>query len=108
MKHGICVILWFSLSQAVWSRCFPVYAEVGRLLSESAVGQVKMVKVYFGLPLLDRERVTQKEQGGGALMDIGIYCLQFALMVFKGERPESIHATGVLLPSGTTHSGYHI
>ncbi|XP_016374040.1 trans-1,2-dihydrobenzene-1,2-diol dehydrogenase-like [Sinocyclocheilus rhinocerous] len=91
------------LMEAVWSRCFPVYAEVGRLLSESAVGQVKMVKVYFGLPLLDRERATQKEQGGGALMDIGIYCLQFALMVFKGERPESIHATGVLLPSGTVN-----
>uniref|UniRef100_A0A8C1JUT2 Trans-1,2-dihydrobenzene-1,2-diol dehydrogenase n=1 Tax=Cyprinus carpio TaxID=7962 RepID=A0A8C1JUT2_CYPCA len=89
------------LMEAVWSRCFPVYAEVGRLLSESAVGEVKMVKAYFGLSLLDRERITQKEQGGGGLMLIGMYCLQFALMVFKGERPESIHATGVLLPSGT-------
>ncbi|KTF78134.1 hypothetical protein cypCar_00049240, partial [Cyprinus carpio] len=87
------------LMEAVWSRCFPVYAEVGRLLSESAVGEVKMVKAYFGLSLLDRERITQKEQGGGGLMLIGMYCLQFALMVFKGERPESIHATGVLLPS---------
>uniref|UniRef100_A0A8C1QGF9 Trans-1,2-dihydrobenzene-1,2-diol dehydrogenase n=1 Tax=Cyprinus carpio TaxID=7962 RepID=A0A8C1QGF9_CYPCA len=91
------------LMEAVWSRCFPVYAEVGRLLSESAVGEVKMVKAYFGLSLLDRERITQKEQGGGGLMLIGMYCLQFALMVFKGERPESIHATGVLLPSGTVN-----
>ncbi|XP_073706768.1 trans-1,2-dihydrobenzene-1,2-diol dehydrogenase-like [Garra rufa] len=92
------------LMEAVWSRCFPVYAEVGRLLSEKTIGDVKMVMVYFGLPLLDRERTTQREQGGGALMDIGIYCLQFALMVFKGERPESIHATGVLLPSGVDES----
>uniref|UniRef100_A0A8C1YSH1 Trans-1,2-dihydrobenzene-1,2-diol dehydrogenase n=1 Tax=Cyprinus carpio TaxID=7962 RepID=A0A8C1YSH1_CYPCA len=92
------------LMEAVWSRCFPVYAEVGRLLSESAVGEVKMVKAYFGLSLLDRERITQKEQGGGGLMLIGMYCLQFALMVFKGERPESIHATGVLLPSGVDES----
>lgn len=62
-----------------------------------------MVQVYFGLPLLDRARSTQRDQGGGALLDIGIYCLQFALMVFKGEKPQSIHATGVLLPSGTDH-----
>ncbi|XP_051953679.1 dihydrodiol dehydrogenase, tandem duplicate 1 [Xyrauchen texanus] len=91
------------LMEAVWSRCFPVYAEVGRLLSESAIGEVKMVKAYFGLPLLDRIRTTQRE-GGGSLLDIGIYCLQFALMVFKGERPESIHATGVRLPSGVDES----
>ncbi|XP_024296524.1 trans-1,2-dihydrobenzene-1,2-diol dehydrogenase-like [Oncorhynchus tshawytscha] len=31
---------------------------------------------------------------------IGVYNLQFVLMVFNGERPESIHATGVLLNSG--------
>ncbi|XP_043093466.1 dihydrodiol dehydrogenase, tandem duplicate 1 [Puntigrus tetrazona] len=92
------------LMEAVWTRCFPVYAELGRLLSEDAVGSVKMVKAYFGLPLLDRALTTEKEQGGGALMNIGIYCLQFALMVFRGERPESIHATGVLLPSGVDES----
>ncbi|XP_067245575.1 dihydrodiol dehydrogenase, tandem duplicate 1 [Chanodichthys erythropterus] len=92
------------LMEAVWSRCFPVYAEVGRLLSENTIGEVKMVKVYFGLPLMDRTRTTDREQGGGALLDIGIYTLQFALMVFKGERPESIHATAVLLPSGADQS----
>ncbi|CAM4584475.1 unnamed protein product [Leuciscus chuanchicus] len=92
------------LMEAVWSRCFPVYAEVGRLLSENTIGEVKMVQVYFGLPLLDRTRTTQRDQGGGALMDIGIYCLQFALMVFKGEKPQSIHATGVLLSSGVDES----
>lgn len=83
-----------------------MYAEVGRLLSENTIGEVKMVKVYFGLPLMDRTRTTDREMGGGALMDIGIYSLQFALMVFKGERPESIHATGVLLPSGTEIRSY--
>ncbi|XP_052387921.1 trans-1,2-dihydrobenzene-1,2-diol dehydrogenase [Carassius gibelio] len=92
------------LMEAVWSRCFPVYAEVDRLLSENTVGEVKVVRVCFGLPLLHRERTSQKEQGGGALINIGIYCLQFALMVFKRERPESIHATGVLLPSGVDES----
>ncbi|KAK2894390.1 hypothetical protein QQF64_012782 [Cirrhinus molitorella] len=90
------------LMEAVWSRCFPAYAEVRRLLSEKTIGDVRMVKVYFGLPLLDRERTTQK--GGGSLMDIGVYCVQFALMAFNGERPQSIHTTAALLPSGVDES----
>lgn len=87
-------------SQAIWSRCFPVYAEVRRLLAEEAVGEVKLVKAYFGSPQLHIPRSVRKELGGGALLDIGVYCLQFVLMVFDGERPASIQATGALLDSG--------
>lgn len=87
-------------SKAIWSRCFPAYAEVRRLLAEEAVGEVKLVKAYFGSPQLHIPRSVRKELGGGALLDIGVYCLQFVLMVFDGERPASIQATGVLLDSG--------
>lgn len=86
--------------QAIWSRCFPVHTEVRRLLAEEVVGEVKLVKAYFGSPQLHIPRSVEKELGGGALLDIGVYCLQFVLMVFHGERPESIQATGVLLDSG--------
>lgn len=61
---------------------------------------MKLVKAYFGSPQLDVPRSVKKELGGGALLDIGVYCLQFVLMVFNGERPESVHATGTLLDSG--------
>ncbi|XP_029904037.1 trans-1,2-dihydrobenzene-1,2-diol dehydrogenase-like [Myripristis murdjan] len=92
------------LMEAIWSRCFPVHAEVRRLLAEEAVGEVKLVKAYFGSPQLHIPRSVKKELGGGALLDIGVYCLQFVLMVFNGERPESIQATGVLLDSGVDES----
>jgi len=76
---------------------------VRRLLaSGTAVGEVKLVKAYFGSPQLHIPRSVERELGGGALLDIGVYCLQFVLMVFDGERPESIQATGVLLDSGWT------
>ncbi|XP_059213831.1 trans-1,2-dihydrobenzene-1,2-diol dehydrogenase-like [Centropristis striata] len=92
------------LMEAIWSRCFPVHAEVRRLLAEEAVGEVKLVKAYFGSPQLHIPRSVEKGLGGGALLDIGVYCLQFVLMVFNGERPESIQATGVLLDSGVDES----
>ncbi|KAM6943517.1 LOW QUALITY PROTEIN: dihydrodiol dehydrogenase, tandem duplicate 1 [Xenentodon cancila] len=85
--------------QAIWSRCVPVVAEVRMLLPEEAVGEVKPVKTYFGSPQLHFPRSVKKELGGGALLDI-VYCRQFVLMVFNGERPESIQAKGVLLYSG--------
>lgn len=77
-----------------------MHAEVRKLLAEETVGEVKLVKAYFGSPQLHIPRSVEKELGGGALLDIGVYCLQFVLMVFNGERPESIQATGVLLDSG--------
>ncbi|XP_058485899.1 trans-1,2-dihydrobenzene-1,2-diol dehydrogenase-like [Solea solea] len=92
------------LMEAIWSRCFPVHAEVRRLLGEEAVGEVKLVKADFGSPQLHIPRSVKKELGGGALLDIGVYCLQFVLMAFNGERPESIQATGVLLDSGVDES----
>ncbi|KAM7014702.1 dihydrodiol dehydrogenase, tandem duplicate 1 [Tautogolabrus adspersus] len=92
------------LMEAIWSRCFPLHGEVRRLLAEEAVGEVKLVKAYFGSPQLHIPRSVQKELGGGGLLDIGVYCLQFVLMVFNGERPESIQATGVLLDSGVDES----
>lgn len=94
-------------SQAIWSRCFPVHAEVRRLLAANTLGDVKLVKAYFGSPQLHIPRSVEKELGGGALLDIGVYCLQFVLMVFSGERPESIQATGVLLDSGMIQHTAH-
>ncbi|KAA0715283.1 Trans-1,2-dihydrobenzene-1,2-diol dehydrogenase [Triplophysa tibetana] len=88
------------LMEAVWTRFFPASLEISRLLSESAVGEVKMVRVDFGVPILQTPRAVQKDLGGGALLDIGIYCVQFVLMVYNGEKPLCVQATGVCLDTG--------
>uniref|UniRef100_A0A669EH97 Trans-1,2-dihydrobenzene-1,2-diol dehydrogenase n=2 Tax=Oreochromis niloticus TaxID=8128 RepID=A0A669EH97_ORENI len=84
------------LMEAVWTRFFPVSVEIRRLLAEGELGEVKMVRSEFGVPLMHVPRAVQKELGGGALLDIGIYCLQFISMVYNGEKPESIQASGVV------------
>lgn len=86
--------------QAVWTRFFPVSMEISRLLGQEAVGEVKLVRADFGASLKDIPRSVEKELGGGALLDIGIYCLQFVLMVYDGEKPESVQAAGVCLDTG--------
>lgn len=88
------------LMEAIWTRFFPVSHEVRRLLDQGDVGDVKLVRADLGAPLTHIPRLAEKELGGGALLDLGIYCLQFVFMVFNGERPESIQATGHCIDTG--------
>ncbi|KAM6943518.1 trans-1,2-dihydrobenzene-1,2-diol dehydrogenase [Xenentodon cancila] len=88
------------LMEAVWTRFFPAFVEIRRLLADGEVGEVKMVRSEFGIPVMHVPRLVQKELGGGALLSIGMYCLQLVCMVYKGEKPESIQTTGVCLETG--------
>lgn len=45
-----------------------------------------------------------KELGGGTILDLGIYCLQFACLVYNNEMPESIKASGFLNEEGVDMS----
>lgn len=86
--------------KAVWTRFFPASVEIRRLLAQGEVGEVKLVRSEFGLPVNHVARSVQRDLGGGAMLDLGIYCLQFICMVFNREKPECIQATGVCLETG--------
>ncbi|XP_041851526.1 trans-1,2-dihydrobenzene-1,2-diol dehydrogenase-like [Melanotaenia boesemani] len=88
------------LMEAVWTRFFPVSVEIRRLLVQGELGEVKLVRSDFGVPVTHVPRLVEKELGGGALLSIGMYCLQLVFMVYNGEKPESIQATGVCLETG--------
>lgn len=47
---------------------------------------------------------SKKELGGGTILDLGIYCLQFACLIFDNEMPESIKASGHLNENGVDMS----
>ncbi|XP_067875948.1 trans-1,2-dihydrobenzene-1,2-diol dehydrogenase-like isoform X1 [Heterodontus francisci] len=88
------------LMEGLWTRFFPVSNAIRCLLSQNDVGEIKMVKAEFGTCMLETPRLVEKELGGGVLLDIGCYCLQFVCMVFSGEKPESVHAMGFLTEKG--------
>ncbi|XP_029313328.1 trans-1,2-dihydrobenzene-1,2-diol dehydrogenase [Cottoperca gobio] len=88
------------IMEALWTRFFPASLEIKRLLAQGEVGEVKMVRAEFGFPLMHVPRTRQKELGGGTVLDLGVYCLQFICMVYKGEKPECIQATGVCMETG--------
>ena len=91
------------MMEAVWMRYFPAMGELRRLIGQGRIGAVKHVNAMFSFrhdPLTQR-RLVDPKLGGGALLDVGLYVLNFASMVFEGEQPESIHAWGQLTEEGT-------
>lgn len=46
------------LMEAVWSRCFPAYKEMKRLIDTGVIGDVLFASVHFGHALQHVDRLT--------------------------------------------------
>ncbi len=82
-----------------WSRFFPAAATLRDTIADDVIGEVKFMQCTMGFAMSTKDRICRKEFGGGAIMDMGVYPLNFALMVF-GERPVSYSAKGNLGKTG--------
>ena len=86
--------------EAVWTRFQPAMVKARELLADGAIGEVRSVQVDLGvLRAFDpSDRVFAFDLGGGALLDLGVYLVNFAQMVLG--TPTSVSAHGSLEPSG--------
>lgn len=75
--------------EAVWSRFFPAMDFLRETLASGAIGEPKLVTANFGFKF-DRE--DTRDFAANAQHFLGVYPLQFPLMVFKGE-PEQVHTS---------------
>ncbi|KAL3284607.1 hypothetical protein HHI36_018761 [Cryptolaemus montrouzieri] len=88
------------LMEAIWSRCFPAYQKARELIDNGSIGDIKFVDISFGFGIQHVDRLTNKQFGGGAILDLGVYCLQFQQFVFRGFQPTKIVASGELTEHG--------
>jgi dihydrodiol dehydrogenase / D-xylose 1-dehydrogenase (NADP) len=79
------------LMEAMWTRFLPPIVKVREWIDSGKIGEVLLVKADFGYRAQwDPEwRLLNPALGGGALLDIGIYPVSFASMIF-GTNPEKI------------------
>ncbi|MCI9463111.1 MAG: Gfo/Idh/MocA family oxidoreductase [Lachnospiraceae bacterium] len=75
-KKGVLV------TEAIWTRYMPSRKIINDLLSEGVIGEVKTLTANLDYAISDKERLIRPELAGGALLDVGIYPLNFALMHF--------------------------
>jgi predicted dehydrogenase len=85
-EHGV----W--LMEAFMYRFHPQTLKLQELLAAGAVGQVKLVRVDFGFSLNRPNDVRwSAELDGGALADVGCYCVNLARLVM-GSAPQRAFA----------------
>jgi dihydrodiol dehydrogenase / D-xylose 1-dehydrogenase (NADP) len=72
------------LMEGMWARFFPLAAKLRELIAAGAIGDVRMVTADWGFRANANpdHRLFNPELGGGALLDIGIYPVSFANMIF--------------------------
>lgn len=87
------------LTEAIWTRYMPSRKIIDNLLAEKVVGDVKKMTANLNYPLLDKERIVKPELAGGALLDVGIYPLNFAYMHF-GDTVREMHSAAQMTDAG--------
>jgi len=96
--------------EGMWSRCFPIWAKVRAILKEGAIGKPRLLIADFGFgagktgddgKLTDvnpKGRLFDRALGGGALMDVGVYPVSLAHMLFG--TPDNVAAVATLGHTG--------
>ena len=86
--------------EAMWMRTNPLILKAQQLIAEGAIGELTGVRDEFGLgvPFDPNHRLYDIDNGGGALLDIGVYPATFAHF-FLGQ-PDQVTTVGTLAESG--------
>ncbi|MFI1729339.1 Gfo/Idh/MocA family protein [Streptomyces acidicola] len=88
------------LMEAMWMYCNPLVRRMAGMVRDGVIGEVRTVQADFGLagPFPPSHRLRDPAQGGGALLDLGVYPVSFAQLLL-GE-PSDVTARAVLSDEG--------
>ena len=102
------------LMEAMWTRFNPATVKVRELLADGVIGEVIGLKASFCIKMpfcrktFPWNRMYNPRLAGGALLDLGVYPLAYARMVF-GCEPERIGGSAKMAWTGVDKtSEYHL
>lgn len=87
------------VGEAIWTRFIPMRKILDEVIASGTVGKPQMLTANLGYVMMQKERIGKPELAGGALLDVGIYTLNFASMIF-GNNPKEITGTAVMTSTG--------
>lgn len=79
------------ITEAIWTRYMPMMTTIQQVLGSGVIGELKTLTANLGYVIDQKPRLQDPALAGGALLDVGIYTLNFAAMLFGNnyERIES-------------------
>ena len=97
------------LMEAMWTRFLPVQVQVQEWIKAGKIGKPLALHCDFGFRagFNPQSRLFDPALGGGALLDVGIYTISYASMVF-GRQPETILADAFLGETGVDEQNSEI
>lgn len=79
------------VAEAIWTRYMPSRNMIQEIIDSGIIGDISVLTANLSYPISHKERIMRPELAGGALLDIGVYGVNFAMMHFGTdiERIES-------------------
>jgi predicted dehydrogenase len=97
------------LMEAVWTRFMPAILAIQAKLTQGMIGTIQKVQADFWIrvPFNPNHRLYNRELAGGCLLDLGIYPLTFADLVFH-EAPVKTTGNAVIGQTGVDETSYYL
>ena len=73
------------VAEAIWVRYMPSRTLIREVIESGVIGTPALLTANLSYPVSHKERIMRPELAGGALLDLGVYGLNFALMHFGTE-----------------------
>ena len=68
------------LAEAIWTRYMPSRKMIQDVIASGVIGEIKTVTCNLAYRICEVERIIRPELAGGALLDVGVYGINFILM----------------------------
>ena len=73
------------LAEAIWTRYQPIVNMVRELINQGRIGTPRLLTATLGYSMGDKPRIMRADLCGGALLDLGVYALNFVRMFFPAD-----------------------
>ena len=73
------------LAEAIWTRYQPVVKMVRELIAAGRIGTPRLLTATLGYSMGEKPRIMRADLCGGALLDLGVYALNFVRMFFPAD-----------------------
>ena len=87
------------VAEAIWTRYLPSRKLIDEVLASGIVGSISMATANLSYDIDGKERIMRPELAGGALLDVGVYGLNFMLM-HLGKAISRVESSVVLTETG--------
>lgn len=91
------------VTEAIWTRYMPSRRMIDEVLARGDIGRPQTLLASLGYPVWDKERIARPELAGGALLDLGVYTLNFASMAF-GDDVVRMESSVAMMDTGVDHT----